>query len=149
MNTLSQHSAQRVGFAGLLPFIGLALLALLDIYTAEVLIIFMVYSALTLSFVGGISWGLSMAASESDNSRSLQWSALPTFAGLILVIVATLPCGQTAVLPLLSVLALLHLFWLNYERRKLTEHTWYIELRSRLTFTAVALHIILIIINIS
>ena len=50
----------------------------------------------------------------------------------------------------LALLALGQLFWLNYERRQFEQQPsadWYIELRRQLTFTVVALHVILIIIS--
>lgn len=147
MNLLSQYTAQRLGFAGLIPFIVLTLLALLDVQGQLAIAIFSAYSALILSFLGGVHWGLSMATVEADQRRPLQWSMLPSVAGFFVLVAMALPICQDMVLAFLSVLALLHLFWLNYERRKLAAHAWYLELRGRLTFTVVALHIILLIIS--
>lgn len=148
MNLISQYTAQRLGFAGLIPFIVLTLLALLDIHGQLAIAIFSAYSALILSFLGGVHWGLSMATTDSDQRRPLQWSMLPSVAGWFVLAAMALPICRDMQLAFLIVLALLHLFWLNYERRKLTSHPWYIELRGRLTFTVVALHVILLIISI-
>ncbi|WP_417685250.1 DUF3429 domain-containing protein [Pseudidiomarina gelatinasegens] len=148
MNLISQYTAQRLGFAGLIPFIALTLVALLDLNSELAIRLFIIYSAIIFSFLGGIHWGLCMADADNDQRRALQWSMLPSVAGFGILLIAALPLCCDYTLAFLSILALLHLFWLNYERRKLAAHNWYLELRSRLTFTVVALHVILIIISI-
>src|SRR5690554_4824300 len=119
MNLISQYTAQRLGFAGLIPFIVLTLFALLDIHGQLAVAIFSACSALILSFLGGVHWGLSMATTDSDQRRPLQWSVLPSVAGWFVLAAMALPICHDMQLAFLSVLALLHLFWLNYERRKL------------------------------
>ncbi|MDT7525294.1 MULTISPECIES: DUF3429 domain-containing protein [Idiomarinaceae] len=148
MQLTTQYTAQRLGFAGLIPFIGLTLLALLDIYGAQAIQLFIIYSAIIFSFLGGVHWGLSLQQPQQDQSRNLQWSMFPSVTGFLLLVWQALPWCSDTQLASLAILALLHLFWLNYERRKLSEHGWYLELRSRLTFTVVALHVILLIISI-
>jgi|SRR5690554_5584668 len=147
MNLNAQYTAQRLGFAGLLPFIGLALAALLDLWSPLVIHLFIIYSAVIFSFLGGIHWGLCMQDGDVDHRRALQWSMLPSVAAFGTLIFHYLPLNCDRTLATLAIFALLHLFWLNYERRKLAAHAWYLELRSRLTFTVVALHIILLIIS--
>lgn len=148
MNLTAQYTAQRLGFAGLLPFIGLALAALLDLWAPHAIEFFVLYSAIILSFLGGIHWGICMQDDTTDHSRALQWSMLPAIAAIATLVFHNLPLRCDTTLATLAIFALLHLFWLNYERRKLASHAWYLELRGRLTFTVVALHIILLIISI-
>lgn len=135
-------SAQRLGYAGLIPFLAFTFGGLLDIYADHSLRLFVIYSALILSFLGGVQWGIAMARDDSP-TRQLRWSMLPTIIGLLLLFAGV----WISPLTMLIVLAFTHLFWLNFEKRHLAEHLWYIELRSRLTFTVVALHVILIIIS--
>ncbi len=143
MNLNSQHSAQRLGYLGLLPFLVLAIGGLLDVYGERSVELFIQYSAVILGFLGGVHWGMAMRTGEAE-SRRLGWGIVPALVGFI----ALLLSYWLSVLAVLSILALMHLFWLNYEKRHLPHLLWYLELRSRLTFTVVALHIILIIISI-
>lgn len=147
MNLISQYTAQRLGFAGLLPFIGLTLAALLDLWAPLVIELFILYSAIIFSFLGGIHWGLCMQDASADHKRALQWSMFPSVTAIAALVFHNLPLTCDTTLATLAILALLHLFWLNYERRKLAAHPWYLELRGRLTFTVVALHVILLIIT--
>ncbi|CAB0149487.1 hypothetical protein PSI9734_00052 [Pseudidiomarina piscicola] len=135
-------TAQRLGYAGLIPFLVFTFGGLLDLYAEHSLRLFVVYSALILSFLGGVHWGLAMARDDNP-TRMLHWSMLPSILGIVLVFAGI----WLSPLTMLVVLACGHLFWLNFEKRHLSEHLWYIELRSRLSFTVVALHIILIIIS--
>ncbi|MDN7126801.1 DUF3429 domain-containing protein [Pseudidiomarina terrestris] len=135
-------SAQRLGYAGLIPFLVFTMGGLLDVYADHSLRLFVIYSALILSFLGGVHWGLAMARDDSP-TRELRWSMLPTIVGLALLFAGV----WITPLTMLIVLAFAHLFWLNFEKRHVRKHLWYIELRSRLTFTVVALHVILIIIS--
>lgn len=147
MNLISQYTAQRLGFAGLVPFIVLTLMALLDLNGDLAITLFILYSAIIFSFLGGIHWGLCMLDADTDHRRSLQWSMVPSVTGFAVLVATQLPICRDSTLSFLAILALLHLFWLNYERRKLSTHAWYLELRGRLTFTVVALHVILLIIS--
>ena len=147
MNLNTQYTAQRLGFLGLLPFIGLTLAALLDLWAPLAIELFILYSAIIFSFLGGIHWGLVMRSDDTDHSRALHWSMLPSIAAIATLVFHNLPLACDTTLATLSILALLHLFWLNYERRKHSTHAWYLELRGRLTFTVTALHIILLIIS--
>ncbi|KFZ31432.1 hypothetical protein IDSA_01570 [Pseudidiomarina salinarum] len=143
MNLNSQHSAQRLGYLGLLPFLALAMGGLLDIYGEQAITLFIQYSAIILGFLGGVHWGMAMRTGEAE-SRRLGWGVVPALIGFTALVLSY----WLSELVILSILALMHLFWLNYEKRHLGHLLWYLELRSRLTFTAVALHIILIIISI-
>lgn len=135
-------TAQRLGFAGLIPFLAFTLGGLLDVYAEHAIRLFVIYSALILSFLGGIHWGVAMQTDGSP-TRSLKWSMLPSIVGISLFFAGL----WLSPLTMLTILALTHLFWLNFEKRHLPEQLWYLELRNRLTFTVVALHVILIIIS--
>lgn len=135
-------TAQRLGYAGLVPFLVFTLGGLLDVYADHAVRLFVIYSALILSFLGGIHWGVAMQ-SEDSPTRAFKWSMLPSIIGIVLFFAGT----WVSPLTMLTVLALTHLFWLNFEKRHLSEQLWYLELRNRLTFTVVALHVILIIIS--
>lgn len=135
-------TAQRLGYAGLLPFLAFTLGGLLDIYADHAVRLFVIYSAIILSFLGGIHWGIAMQSGGSP-TRILKWSMLPSIVGIVAFIAGI----WWSPLSLLTLLALTHLFWLNFEKRHLPEQLWYLELRNRLTFTVVALHVILIIIS--
>lgn len=144
MTSAHQAFAQRLGFAGLVPFLLLAVAALLGLHSAIATLMFAQYSAIIISFLGGVHWGLAMLADSSN--RQLGWSMVPSVVGI-----GALILSWFVSIPLvLALLALTHLFWLNYERRQLEsqpQHDWYIQLRRQLTFTVVALHVILIIIS--
>lgn len=135
-------TAQRLGYAGLLPFLAFTLGGLLDVYGDHAIRLFVIYSALILSFLGGVHWGVAMQ-SEGSPSRALKWSMVPSIIGILLFFAGV----WVSPLTMLTVVALTHLFWLNFEKRHLAEQLWYLELRNRLTFTVVALHVILIIIS--
>lgn len=141
MNEAQQHFAQRLGFAGLLPFLGLAGAALLDLNGALAVQWFIVYSAVIISFIAGIQWGLAMTTSSATHTRRLGWSMVPP----VIAWGAVIAGHWWSYLAVVAILALLHLFWLNYERRHCSEYSWYLELRGRLTFTVVALHVILLV----
>lgn len=54
--------ALALGWAGVAPFLGLACLALLPNQRAGALVAFLAYSAVILSFLGGVRWGRALAA---------------------------------------------------------------------------------------
>lgn len=51
-----------LGWAGVVPFLGLALLAWMPSMRAQALVAFLGYSVAILSFLGGIRWGRALAA---------------------------------------------------------------------------------------
>lgn len=146
MNVTSQYRAQQLGLLGLAPLVVFTLMALLDLCGGLAIQLSVLYSAALLSFCGGIHWGLSMRSpTSSDEQRRLTWSLLPIVAGFAILVVGHLVTLPYPAILMLSLLALFHLFWFNYERRKLSEHPWYLEMRARQTFTTVALHVVMII----
>ena len=75
-----------LGFLGALPFLGLALLALVAgplgsaLVGAWALAALLAYGAIILSFMGGVHWGWAMAAEEPSFER-LGLSVLPALFG--------------------------------------------------------------------
>lgn len=84
-----------LGFAGLLPQIGAAALAWLDIYDGGLVAI--AYGALILSFLGGMWWGLAMFR-RLGQSLLVTLAVVPSLvAGAILALAAVhLPLGLAA-----------------------------------------------------
>lgn len=75
-----------LGFTGVLPFLGLAVLAVLSgqlgnaLVTAWALAALLAYGAIILSFMGGVHWGWAMAAEEPSFER-LGTSVVPALLG--------------------------------------------------------------------
>lgn len=148
MSPMSQHQAHRLGLLGLVPIVVLAVLALLDICSQLAIELTIVYSAMLLSFLGGIHWGLCMRTrTDDDQQRQLKWALVPIIAGLLIILSGRIVSMAYPTILVLSLLALLHLFWFNYERRNLASESWYLDMRARQTFTIVALHVVVIIIH--
>lgn len=80
---LNKRLAHQLGFAGLVPFILLALACW--VVNVEVLPTFVtsqqVFSIVILSFLGGIHWGATMVSGDltaEQTKRALSWSVVPT-----------------------------------------------------------------------
>jgi hypothetical protein len=80
---LNKRLAHQLGFAGLVPFILLALSCW--VVNVEVLPTFVtsqqVFSIVILSFLGGIHWGATMVSGDltaEQTKRALSWSVVPT-----------------------------------------------------------------------
>lgn len=130
-----RRTANRLGYAGLIPFVVLAPASLLDahhgITWSDALF---AYGAVILSFVCALHWGFAMALPGLDESRrvrSLLWSVVPS---LIAWPALLLVPSDAAVLLVLG-------FVLHYvqDRRLAREAAlpeWYLPLRLRLTTVA-------------
>jgi len=80
---LNKRLAHQLGFAGLIPFVLLALAcwlvrsdALPAFFNAQE-----VYAIVTLSFLGGIHWGATIVSAElsaNQTKKALGWSVMPT-----------------------------------------------------------------------
>lgn len=71
--------AQRLGYAGLLPFVAGALLVWLvraDVHAYAAMAL-SVYAALILSFLGGMHWGLAMRQAQ-PSTVALVWGVVPS-----------------------------------------------------------------------
>lgn len=78
------RNALLLGLAGLLPLVAAALAVLILDPWAHPLIRFaaQVYGALILSFLGGVHWGLAMAAGPAGmHGARLAWSVVPSLVG--------------------------------------------------------------------
>lgn len=102
----AQTLAHRLGYAGLLPFVGLALLMWL--VTADALpyvaLLMVAYAALIAAFLGGIHWGLAWvhlsgvlttpALADGAMRRHLVWGVVPSllaWPGVLMPADAALP----------------------------------------------------------
>lgn len=137
MTFKDQMLAQRLGFFGLIPFIVLATgpWVLYD-HTALILQAFKVYSAVILTFLAGSLWGVRLGCRESDPESLLVAAGVAAAAMVSLVVPARAA---------LVILSAAFLFLLQWERRQVfptLAEDWYPALRQRLTWTAVACHMI-------
>ncbi|WP_194756864.1 DUF3429 domain-containing protein [Aliidiomarina indica] len=137
---MSQHSmsedaivtASRLTWAGVVPFIATAIVGAIGFYQAQFLSVFLIYSAVILSFMGGIHFGLVMAGKLERPQGSLINSMLPPLAAWAAY--AFWPPLWT-----LGLLSLMYLFWLNYDLSRVSDK-WYQNLRRPVTFVVVGSH---------
>ena len=130
-----RRTANRLGYAGLIPFVVLAPASLLDahhgITWSDALF---AYGAVILSFVCALHWGFAMALSGLDDARRVRtmlWSVVPSlmaWPALLLV-------------PMEAAVLLVTGFVLHYiQDRRLARHAelpdWYLPLRLQLTVVA-------------
>lgn len=124
-----------LGYGGLIPFLGLAVLANIDpdhgiLYRGALLL----YGAVILSFVGAIHWGVAMIdrdLSDQDRRACYLWSVVP----------ALMAWASYILSPIAAALVLVLGFILQYWRdmtlaRKLVWPAWYMPMRIRLTAVA-------------
>lgn len=86
------RGALALGWAGVLPFLGLAVVAFQPAHQTQALSAFLAYSAVILSFLGGIRWGRALAAGAgaAQYARAVlpslwawaAWCLLPTASAL-------------------------------------------------------------------
>lgn len=72
-----------LGAGGLAPFIGLALLSVLNPTSVALLHALVSYGAVILSFVGALHWGYAVRANSAGRLALIQygWSVLPALVG--------------------------------------------------------------------
>jgi hypothetical protein len=139
MNVSSSISPPRhivlLGYGGLLPFIGLALLILTSLEYRPFLAVALVnYGAVILSFVGALHWGFAMSvqnmSAELRRDR-LVWSVIPALiAWLSTLLPVPLGC-------LLLIVGFVVHFWQDRQLvRVVSLQAWYLPLRLRLTVVA-------------
>ena len=85
--------ARRLGFGGLIPFVGLAMALWLapsgDRPFAAMALL--AYGATIASFLGAIHWGLSMREGPSQSVPSLLWGVLPGLLGWVALLLGPVP----------------------------------------------------------
>ncbi|RUO30313.1 DUF3429 domain-containing protein [Aliidiomarina soli] len=132
MNDVTQQTAIRLAWTGLAPFILLAALGVVGIYQGLALQAFLAYSAVILSFLGGIHWGLIMAGEMEKPQGRLLICMLPSLVGWLAVAFAP-------ALVALVVLGLFYILWLRYDVEAVTQD-WYQKMRRPITFVVTGTH---------
>lgn len=124
-----------LGYGGLLPFIGLAVLVAVDVRRAPLWSDALVgYGAVILSFVGALHWGFAMSARALEPAlrrRAFVWSVVPA----LLAWPATVLGGSAASLILVSGFVV-HLAQDCRLAGPAELPAWYLPLRWRLTAIA-------------
>lgn len=123
--------AQRLGYAGLLPFIAplLVLPFAGDGLQLWVLRALLAYAAVILSFVGALHWSVALLGrSEASSVRLLVVSVLPSLLAWLSLL---LPLAQGLLLAMISFLALY-----AFDRSAWRELPWFLQLRRNLTLVA-------------
>ena len=125
-----------LGYGGLLPFVGLLILTVVDAHRAPAWSDALVgYGAVILSFVGALHWGFAMSAASLDTTQRRQafvWSVVPA----LMAWPATVLAGSAASLILVLGFAL-HLVQDRRLAGPAELPTWYLPLRWRLTVVAI------------
>jgi hypothetical protein len=126
--------ARRLGFGGLVPFVGLAAVLWLAPQASGPLVAFALlgYGATIASFLGAIHWGLVMRDGTASPTASLLWGVLPSLLAGVALLLGPAP-------GLVLIAALLWACWAVdralYPRHRL--QGW-LPLRWRLTLVASA-----------
>jgi hypothetical protein len=130
---------QLLGYAGLLPFAAAAVgTALLQGYPwALAQHAFVIYSLAILCFLAGTLWGSAIDYPEPQKLLRLLISN-----GIVIFAVLSILTARQWLAALLLMLGYLAQLW--YERGSSGGSGWYPRLRSRLTWTAVLLHLLYI-----
>ena len=121
--------ARLMGFGGLVPFVGCAVLMYSGSPNASVIALFAnaVYGAVILSFVGAVHWGLAMRADRSP--YWYVWSVTPAIMGWLAIVLLDIK---------ISLLALAIAFTLAWSVDRQASlrgliPTWYMQMRHILT----------------
>ncbi len=78
-----------LGFAGLIPFIGLAAASWGLAPSTHALWVqaIEIYAAVILSFLGGVHWGLAMASTGATQHKGLLWGVTPALLAWVIVLI--------------------------------------------------------------
>ena len=124
--------AKLIGFGGLIPFVGCAVLMYAGNTGASIIALFAsaVYGAVILSFVGAVHWGLAMH--EDRSSYWYVWSIIPAILGWLAIVLLDIQ---------ISLLALAIAFTLAWsvDRQASLQGlipAWYMQMRHILTVGA-------------
>ena len=131
-----------LSLAGFVPFAVLAI-ALLYIgpsngFFASLFDIFKVWSALILSFLGGIRWGFAIA-NEPHENKNLLISVVPSILAWFVLL---LPDAYTILA--LAVLFCVHGAWDSFYINQGKVAPWFGKIRITLTFLVVASHVMVL-----
>lgn len=123
------HMAKLMGFGGLVPFVGCAVLMYSGSRSASIVALFAnaVYGAVILSFVGAVHWGLTMR--EDRSPYWYIWSVIPAIMGWLAIVLLDIK---------ISLLALAIAFTLAWsvDRQASLQGlipAWYMQMRHILT----------------
>ena len=139
MNVMPSSSLPRhvslLGYGGLLPFIGLALLIPFSLDYRPLFAMALVnYGAVILSFVGALHWGFAMTMQDMSAEQGrdrLIWSVIPALIAWIATLLP-MPLGGL----LLVIGFVLHLVQDKQLLRVMSLPAWYLPMRLRLTLVA-------------
>lgn len=131
---------KQLGFAGLLPFIALNVLAVTDLLPQSLTYLYFTqYSAVLLSFFGGVHWY--DAISSKKQGHQLYVAMLPTIVGWLCL-------TQTDAPWVLGILSISYLLMMFYDKQVLTLPkeivVTYTKLRMQLTTIVVLSHAMMI-----
>ncbi|MGC6531142.1 MAG: DUF3429 domain-containing protein [Candidatus Puniceispirillaceae bacterium] len=110
-------TAKFLGYAGLLPFVFLALASLMGLHLpfAPSQALLIGYGAVILTFVGALHWGAQMA-SGAPSSWAFIWSVIPSLMGWVALMV---PAGFAALIIIIGLITC----W-AIDRRAIAKGIW-------------------------
>ncbi len=129
----SERVAVWLGMAGLLPFLLLAVSVWSPHWRGLALPALLGYSALILSFLGGVRWGRGLSA---DRPVEYVWAVLPSLWAW-----AALQAPPAAALLLLAA-GFVGQWWLDGPGDRLPAPGWFRRLRALLTAVVLACHVL-------
>ncbi|MFT6977599.1 MAG: hypothetical protein ACJAZA_001318 [Shewanella psychromarinicola] len=134
---------QWLGFAGLLPFIILSVLAFNHSLLApeHTILGFVSYSAIILSFVAGSLWGKAVILTLDDNIAKLL--IISNIIALASWIALLTPFVLSALILLAS--GHLYLLYVEFKAKQLSTTNGYLTLRTILTSVAVTCHVVVML----
>jgi hypothetical protein len=127
-----QRQAEILGYAGLIPFAGLALLVLftrgeIQLEAGKALV---AYGGVIISFLGAWHWGAAMTADvRDDTARRMLFAVSPALLGWMAILLPLI-YGLSIIIAGLLLTLLADRYWPG-------PHPWYHVLRRRLTTVAV------------
>lgn len=140
MNTSSQTPTvvKILGYGGLIPFIGLALINFFKVIPTDIAQSgLLYYAAIILSFIAALHWGFAMflqSLSESQRNIRYIWSVIPPLAVWFSIVL------DPASFALILITGYLANLWQDILLKKIVANEippWYLPLRIQLTFVAV------------
>lgn len=140
MNTSSQTPTvvKILGYGGLIPFIGLALINYFKVIPTDIAQSgLLYYAAIILSFIAALHWGFAMflqSLSESQRNIRYIWSVIPPLAVWFSILL------DPASFALILIIGYLANLWQDILLKKIVANEippWYLPLRIQLTFVAV------------